>query len=332
MQRGFSRILAAVAVSLVVMTGGSAEAGPDDTVVAKVGPMSITRGEMERRMGRVPMIQLSSFGSTADEIRHGFLEKVLIRELLFAQGAEAQKLPARDDVRLRTQEVLRTALLTSLRKQAANPSSVSDEEVSRYYQENREKFQTPERISVWRILLGTKEEAQKVLEEVRKAGGEAKWKDLAREKSTDKATKERGGSLGFLGPDGKSNEAPVQADPALFLAAKKVSDGDIVPEPVPEGKGWAVVWRRGSTPAVTRSVDDESTTIRHLLSRQKMEGSTREIVERLRKDLVRDVTTEGVNLVDISNSGEVGARKRPGVSRVKSQGKPQPTAGPGGLR
>jgi peptidyl-prolyl cis-trans isomerase C len=332
MQRRFSRILAVVAASLLVMASGPAEAGPDDTVVAKVGARSITRGDVERRLGHIPAIQLSTYGATPAEIRGNFVQKVLVRELIFAQGAEAQKLTSREDVRLRTQDALRAALLGSLRKQSANPQAISDEEVGRYYQENKEKFQTPERIGVWRIQTATREDAQKILDEVKKAGGEARWKDVAREKSTDKTTRERGGSLGFLGPDGKSNEAAVQADPALFAAAKKVADGEICPEPVAEGKSWAVVWRRGSTPAVTRALEDESGTIRNLLARQKMEQSTREILERLRKELVRDVTTEGVNLVDISNSGEVGARKRPGVSKVKSQGKPQPTPGPGGLR
>lgn len=316
----------------MVTTGATAQAGSDDTVVARVGTLAITRGDLERKMSRIPAIQLSLFGSNPGEIRRGFLEKVVVRDALMSQGAAARKLLDQPEVRLRLDEALRGALVAQIRKQNADPAAISTEEVSRYFEANRDKFQAPERIMVWRILVATKEEAQKTIDEVKKAGDPARWKEIARERSLDKASRERGGDLGFLGPDGHSSEVSVKADAALYEAASKLGNGEVAPEPVAEGKQWAVVWRRGAQPALKRSMTSEEPAIRALLARQKVESTLKATSERLRKELVSEVNYEGVNVVDITGTGEVSQRKRGDVIKHRAVGKPQPSSGPGGLR
>jgi peptidyl-prolyl cis-trans isomerase C len=54
----------------------------------------------------------------------------------------------------------------------------------------------------------------------------------------------------------------VRFDPVLFAAAARVKDGEMVGEPVKEGDAFAVVWRRGTLPAVRRSVEEEASAIR----------------------------------------------------------------------
>ncbi|MCU0657563.1 MAG: peptidyl-prolyl cis-trans isomerase [Polyangiaceae bacterium] len=331
MMRLSVRVVAWLVGSLVTL-GASAQTGPDDTVVARVGTVTITRGEMERRMRQIPRIQLATLGTSDAEIRKNFLERVLVQERLMSLGATDKKLADRPEVRLRLQETLRNATIQQLRKQAGEPKDISNEEVARYYEQNKERFQGVERIQLWRILVATKEEAQKILDEVRKPEGEARWKELAREKSLDKATHERGGDLGLVAPDGRSNEVTVKVDPGLYAAATKVKNGEIIPEPLPEEKQWAVVWRRGNLPPMSRPLELEAPSIRNLLARQRLEASVKETTERLRKDLVREVTYEGLGSIELSMAGQVTARKHYDVSRHKAAGKPQPAPGPGGLR
>jgi parvulin-like peptidyl-prolyl isomerase len=332
MRTRLAHSLAGLLAAATVLTGVTAQAGPDDTIVAKVGPLTLTKGELERRLARVPGIQLATFGSTPEEVRRAFVDKVLVTEMLFSLGAREKKLDAREDIRIKIQDTYRQALLTSIRRPQGDAVQVTPEEIERYYADNRDKYQTPERLQVWRILVASKDEAQKLIDEVRKPGGEKRWKDLAREKSTDKATSDRGGDLGFVAADGKTAVPTVRVEPALFEAAKKVQNGEIVPEPVPEGKAWAVVWRRGATPAVTRPIELEAGSIRSLLVRQKIEGTVKETLSRLRTELVSGVSYDLLNLVEIGNTGEVSPRKKPGVVKTKAPGKPQPTGGPGGLR
>lgn len=313
----------------LVVTGASAQQGADDLIVARVGSDTITRGELERRLARVPAIQLATFGSSADEIKRAFLEKVVVRDHLLSQGAAS--IADQPEQRLKQSEALRTALLAKLHQQA-DPRNIPDDEVARYYEANQAKFQTPERVRVWRILVATRDEAQALIADLKKSGGEARWKDVAREKSLDKASNERGGDLGFVGADGRSSEVSIQVNPALAVAALKVPAGEIVPEPVAEGERWAVIWNRGVQPALKRPLELEAGSIRQLLGRQKLEGAAKALTDKLRAELVRDVSYEGVQLVEIAASGEVSPRRRTDVVRHKAPGKPQPSSAPGGLR
>src|SRR5262249_40429678 len=63
-----------------------------EQVVARVGAVTITAGDVERRLRQVPRFQLVTFGKSADEVRRNFLERVLIQEALFAAGAANEKL------------------------------------------------------------------------------------------------------------------------------------------------------------------------------------------------------------------------------------------------
>lgn len=323
--RSFAR---AVAVVLAVATFGPAQlasADGDDPVVLRVGTESLTRTQVERRLSKIPAIQLATFGHDAATVRRAFVEKVIVPELLLALGAKAKNVGELPEVRQRLLDARRAAVMESLKKEV--DASLSVDDLARYYADNRDKFQTPERLNLWRILTRSREEARSTLDEVKKPDGEKKWKDLARERSTDKATNERGGNLGFIGPDGQSNEVTVKVDAKLFEAARKVKDGEFVPEPVVEGDGFAVVWRRGSTPAVSRPMEQELGTIRVTLLKQRTETRVKELVEQLRKDKVHDLAPDLIALVEINAMGEVGQRKRPGVGKPKAPGKPQPSAG-----
>ena len=323
--RPFARAIAVAVAIAVFAPVQSASADGDDPIVVRVGTESLTRTQLARRLAKIPAIQLATFGRDATTIRRAFVDKVVVPELLLAQGAKAKNAGELPEVRQRLLDARRASVMEALKKEVE--ASLSPEDVTRYYETNRDKFQTPERLNLWRILVRSREEAMRVLDDVKKPDGEKKWKDLARERSTDKATNERGGNLGFVGPDGQSNEVTVKVDPKLFEAARKVKDGELVPQPVAEGEAFAVLWRRGSTPAVSRPLEQELGTIRVTLAKQRTETRVKELVEQLRKEQVRDVAADLVALVEVSAMGEVGQRKRPGVGKPKAPGKPQPSAG-----
>ncbi|MFO0660310.1 MAG: peptidyl-prolyl cis-trans isomerase [Polyangiaceae bacterium] len=310
----------------------SAHAAPEDQVVARVGSTQIMASELSRRILATPRFQLRQFGSTPAEIKRAYLEKVLIPEVLFAEGAKAKKLADEPGVRVKILDTERSAMLHAVRKEQVEEGAISDAEAQRYYDQNRERFQTPERIQVWRILVATSEEAQKVIDEIKAPGGEKKWNDIARERSLDKTTNERGGALGFLQVDGQSNEGSVKADPALFAAAKKVKDGELVSEPVKEAKGFGVVWRRGTIPSVSRPFELEAPQIKQTLARQKSEGAVKALLEKLRKENVSEVNEGLLGLVEIASNAEVVPVQRKPGARPKAPGKPQPMASPQGSR
>src|SRR6185295_15343103 len=85
-------------------------------VVAKVGPRSVTARTLVQRLSTVPEFQLATFGSNPADIKRNFLEQVVVRDELFAQGAEAKKLDQVTRAHERIEHALRTARIALLRE------------------------------------------------------------------------------------------------------------------------------------------------------------------------------------------------------------------------
>ncbi len=252
--------------------------------VAQIGPTSISVGELEDWLAQVPRFQLKAFGDSPDAIRRKFLDQVVLPEVLYALAAERQhmgdQLPASNKI-LRTKAGATTKVVVA----GVRPiSTIKMSEIQRYYDANRAKFDAPERLSVFRILCASPQEAAVVLDEARREPTVENFTRLAHDHSADKATLMRGGNLGYLTPDGVSNEAGLMVDPAIVKAASTVKDGEFVPQPVPEkmgavSTGYAVVWRRGTVPASHRTVEQAAGQIRDAI----LEGRGRRRREEARR-------------------------------------------------
>lgn len=321
MRYGFAYggLCAAVMAFVAATASGSrvhADPPPDDAIVARVGSQTVTAGELTRKILSIPPFQLKSFGKTEDEIKRNFLERVMVRDLLLSQGAADRKLDQEERVEERVRATLRAAMVQQVRLEVL-AAQISDEEVAKYYKENEDKFRAPERIAIWRILTATREDALKVVEEVKKDNSVKRWNDLARERSLDKATSMRGGNLGFVGPDGKTTDAAMTVEAAVLDRVKRMKDGELALEPVKEGDRWAVVWRRQTMKAVDRPLDQEAPGIRQTIARQRVEERLKALVEKLRAENVVDLKIELADELSVSSQGDLQPVRRPGVLPVR---------------
>jgi peptidyl-prolyl cis-trans isomerase C len=298
------RSMGLTALSAVLLTA-SVTSADDDTsrrsrVVLRVGARTVTVGELEDRIAEIPPFQLTMFGVTRDEIVHAYLSQVIVRDLLLGAGAEARALDQSFPAKLQLERARSNATLRALRSgDLKSQASIPAEDVARYYETNRARFDAPERVNLWRILCTTKADADDVLAQAKQDLSIPKFMTLARERSLDKATQYRGGNLGFLGPDGASNEAGVKVDPALVRAAASVKDGELVTQPVQEGAHYAVVWRRNTVPATRRTLDEASDQIRATLFRERTEAKEKELLASLRQKHVRDVNADLLKIIEI---------------------------------
>jgi peptidyl-prolyl cis-trans isomerase C len=181
--------------------------------------------------------------------------------------------------------------------------------VQKYYDANRARYDTPERLQIWRILCKTKEEAQSVLDEAKKEPTPKEFGDLAREHSVDKATNLRAGNLGFIAPDGTSNEPGLRVDPVIVTAAHGVRDGELVSAPVAEGEYFSVVWRRGTIPATKRTVDQVAAQIRDALWKARVKDETDRLVASLRAAKLRDMNASLLDLLGPTAFGDAGGAR-----------------------
>ncbi len=295
--------LATSAASHAAPEGGASAA--DETarrakIAVKVGSRTVTVGELEDRLAEIPPFQAVTFGATREEIVKAYVDQVLVRDLLLGAGAEQRKLDEAIPTRHQLQRARSTATLRALRSgELKSPAQIPMADVEKYYADNRSRFDSPERVNLWRILCKTHDEAEKVLAAAKKELSIPKYNDLARDHSVDKATNFRGGNLGFVAPDGVSNEAGVKVDPALVKAASAVKDGELVPHPVPEGTGFAVIWRRTTVPATRRTLEEATAQIRSTLYRERTEAREKQLVDELRAKHVRDYDADPLRIIVI---------------------------------
>lgn len=251
--------------------------------VLTIADRSITVGELEDRLAELPRFQLAEFGATLPEIKRNFLEKVMLRDVLLELAADQKKVASTPLIASRLARARANATLREVRRQLGLGNRFSEADVKAYYDAHANDYNAPERISLWRISVATRAEAEAVLASAKKDPTVANFTTLAREKSLDKATSLRAGNLGFVAEDGVSNEAGLRVEPSLVRAAKAVKDGELVPQPVAEGTGFAVVWRRGTVAAVNRPLPTVENEIRVALARRAVDEATLKLVDSLKK-------------------------------------------------
>lgn len=292
MRRGRGLVASGLLLSLSSL---ALAASPADAPVA-VGSLRVGTEELAERIEGLSPLERRSLGASPAAMRLGYVQQILVPELLLR--AEAQRLELEKDpaVRGRLRQVLFEALAAA---EGASLPAPTEEEIARYYDAHRRDFERPERVALWRILVRTEAEARAVLGAVRGAGGPERWRAEAREKSVDEATNQRGGDLGFVRADGTTDVPELEVDPALFAAAQKVADGELVPEPVPEGKHFAVVWRRGTLAPVRVPLAAARPTIEARLTEQKLGSRLDELVRRLTQQHVKDRKDDLLELIDL---------------------------------
>ena len=279
----------------VLMLSAPAVFAADAKPVAKVGAAAVSAEDLSRRVASMPDFQRAALGDTPEQLKRRVLETRMVPDLLYAAEAQRLKIRDRPAVRDREREILRQAMERELRARNARVSPVTPADTKAYFEANRARFETPARVRIWRILSDDEALAKKIIEDARGVDGLKRWSQYAREHSLDKATQLRDGDLGFVHPDGKTDTPTLRVDPALFAAAEQLADGELAKEPLKEGTHWAVIWRRGSAPALARTLAQEEGSIRQVLERERLEKARQTLLGELR---VKYVTMTNESLLD----------------------------------
>ncbi len=301
-----------------------------DAVVLRVGPDQVTVQELEQQLAALPRFQRDALGP-APQLARRIVDQVLTRELLLTAEARSRGLERTATVQSRTTAILRDALVSQLRAEIATQRPVTAEQVKAYYEQHRDQFQTPQRIRIWRILVRDEDAARRIIASARALDGPAQWSELARQQSLDKATAMRKGDLGFVRPDGTTDVPRVHVDAELYAAAARVADGQVVPDPVPEGKHLAVVWRRGTRAATNRSLGEARAWIEEALMRERHQQELQRLLDELRNRHVKHHDPSALEDLDALPVREVRQLPPPVVSARAARRPPTPD-GPRGLR
>lgn len=158
-----------------------------------------------------------------------------------------------------------------LKKKVEEQVNISDDELKKFYDENKDKFKTGDQIRASHILVRTEKEAQDILAQL-KAG--ANFEELAKKKSIDSAAA-KGGDLGWF-----SKGAMV---PEFEKAVMGMKDGQI--SGIVKTKfGYHIIKKTGTRKAGVRSFDEVKEQIKAALLPAKQQ----EVFQKLKDDIKKN--------------------------------------------
>jgi foldase protein PrsA len=215
----------------------------DDRIVAKIGNREITLSELqialERHYGPELLNQILDREAIRLEgieagiqIDNAQIERELRRMQQGYENDEDFYKSMREQLGL-SKEELREDVVNKLRLEgiATREITITDEVVDTYIQTHSEEFEVQVELNIDLIIVSTKEQANKILNEL--AGGE-QFAILARDRSLDDATANSGGELGWVEEDDPFVPGPVME------TAKGLKVGE-VSKPVSVNDRFAVV-------------------------------------------------------------------------------------------
>jgi peptidyl-prolyl cis-trans isomerase C len=300
----------------------------EDPVVARLGDIELRASDVAHALAAMPEYQRRTFGKTDAESVEGVVTSVILPAMRLAAAARDGRYEERPSVRAKLRDVLRRRLVETLRDEVRK-ETIADAEVRAFYDAHLRDFEQPTRIRIMRILVADEAQARQLIGDARGDKGLDRWKQFARDHSVDQATKMRGGLLGFVAADGSTEVPQLAVDPALYAAAEKVRDGELVPEPVHEGERFAIVWRRGSTAKVSRSLADVRDRVVDALQRQRLEKKVEELLARGK---ATDVKDENSALLEVLSPDHASVAAWPRASGAPQAVGPTPRATDRGLR
>jgi peptidyl-prolyl cis-trans isomerase C len=151
-------------------------------------------------------------------------------------------------------------LLQKVQERVAGDVGPTQEEVERFYEENKElQFTTPEQRCARHILF-SKDQKEKAEEVKGQLENGADFAELAKEYSQDPQSAEQGGDLGCLG----QGETIANFDEALFNAKE-----DQIAGPVETEFGYHIIQVTDIRPKSTRSLEEVEAQIREQLTTEK---------------------------------------------------------------
>ncbi len=194
---------------------------------------------------------------TPDEIEESltiYIEDKYFGNVEKMEEAFAEQGISVDDLRAEIERDLRhQKLLDAIHEE----TTITDEEVAAFYEENKGKYIYPEKRQVRQIVVADEASAQAAVARV--AAGE-EFADVAAEVSRDGATASKGGLVGLVSKE----QLPADISQVAFSLGR----GE-VSQPFQSGPGWYVLKVEIITPPSNKTLDDLKDELSYYMRNQK---------------------------------------------------------------
>ncbi|RNC66310.1 MAG: peptidylprolyl isomerase [Desulfuromonadales bacterium] len=238
-------------------------------VVAEVNGDAITTEDFKKELENLPPY-LKPMADTP-EGKKELLDTMVVRELILQQ-ARKDNLDKSPEVAAKLEELKKRVVVEAfLKKKVEEQVKISDEELKKFYDENKDKFKSGDQVRASHILMRSEKEAQDVQKEL-KAGGS--FEELAKKHSVDSAAA-KGGDLGWF-----SKGSMVPEFEKVVFGLKEGETSGIVKTKF----GYHIIKLTGKRPAGTRSFEEVKEQIKAALLPNKQQ----EVFQKLKEDIKKD--------------------------------------------
>ncbi len=275
-------------VALVGCQGGAtsdesqSQGKKEGKVLADVNSGTITTGDFDRELKNLPEY-LKAMADTPQG-RKEMLDTMIIRELILQQAAK-DGLDKSPEIAEKLQDLKKRLIVESfLKKKVETEAKVSDEDLKKFYEQNKDKFKSGEQIRASHILVKTEKEAQDILAKL-KAG--AKFDELAKKYSVDSSAA-KGGDLGWFG---KGSMVPAFEKAALALKEGQISGI------VKSDFGYHIIKLTGKRPAGIRPFEEVKEQIKGAIMPSKQQEIFQKIKDELKKTAKITINEDVLNSI-----------------------------------
>jgi len=172
--------------------------------------------------------RLAQGGQDSPEIRNAVKDELNTRELL-AREAKKEGLDKNTDVKTQMDLAAQTVLVRAYVTDWVKKNPIPDAELHKEYDAIKAQIGDKE-YEVRHILVKTEDQAKDIISELQKG---AKFDELAKARSEDPGSKDKGGDLGW--------NAPANFVKPFGDAMKATPKGKFTPQPVQTQFGWHVI-------------------------------------------------------------------------------------------
>jgi peptidyl-prolyl cis-trans isomerase C len=278
--------------------------------LARVGSRTITVGDFVAALEH--MDQFDRMRYQAPERRQELLgemvDVMLLADVAREKGYDQDPI-AQEEVR----QILRDAMLKSVRAEVPAPSDIPEVDVRSYYDAHRTEFRDPERRRVATIVVADDASGAAVLEAARKATPTG-WGDLVRSKSLDTRAKDPGppdlaGDFGFVAPpDDRAAQNPRVPDEVRAAVFEIGAVGEVLPRVVKSGGRGYIVKLAAKTDAHDRTFAEAERAIRVRLAQDKIRARQEELMNELRKKYPVEIDEHALREVHVDvPAGDAGS-------------------------
>ncbi len=277
----------ALAISLVACNPG--EGKKEGKTLAEVDGKVITTEDFKNEVDRLPpylkpMVQ-------SNEGRKELLDSMIVRQILLEQ-AKKDGVDKSKEVSDRLDDLRKRLIVeTYLKKKVEAEAKVTDEEMKKFYDDNKDKFKTGDQVRASHILVKTEKEAQDILAQLKKGGS---FEDLAKKFSGDSSAA-KGGDLGWF-PKG----AMV---PEFDKVAFSLKQGELSGV-VKTNFGYHIIKVTGKRAAGIRSFDEMKEQIKTNLLPAKQQQIFQKMKDDLKKNAKVTINEEALKGFDFKAAEE----------------------------